>query len=103
MGITNIKINETEENPLIERKEIKAVVSFSGATPSRVEMRQKIAEKIGANPDTMTIAKTRAGYGKTEVECYVHVYKSADEMKKNEPEYLIKRFEKKEEKQNEKK
>ena len=105
MSIIKVEVEDKHVNELLDRTEGKVRVYFKGATPTRVEMRQKIGEALSVNPEFVVITHTLGEFGKHDVLCTTHVYKSMEKLKSMEPEYIQKRFglieEKKEEKKSE--
>jgi len=85
------EIKSTSDNPLLGRKEIKAVVSFNGATPNRKEIKETICGKVGANPDLTVVREVKGEFGMKRVSVTAHVYENADKLKSVEPEHIKKR------------
>lgn len=56
------KVEETD-NPLLERKEIKAVLQFEDATPSRGVVIAQLAKKYHTKEDLIVIKKMHGAYG----------------------------------------
>jgi small subunit ribosomal protein S24e len=86
----DIKIVEQRENPLLNRKEVRFIVEFTGATPSRKDVKQALCDKLGADASKTVIDKIEQGFGKMEIKGYVKVYGDEKAMK-IEKEYKIKR------------
>jgi len=91
-NIKKVEIERKTRNDLLGRTEGEAKIYFKDATPTRTEMRQTIAEAMSVNPEVVMITHTQNEFGKKDVLCAIHVYKSIDELKEKEPEYLQKRF-----------
>lgn len=85
------EIKEKKENNLLERTEVDAILSFSGATPAITQMRETVVQKLGCNPDLMVIRKVEPGFGEQSVTLRVHVYKSPAQLKKIEEKFVLKR------------
>jgi len=83
-----VKISETRENRLLERKEIEASVYFEGPTPQRKEMKSAICGKIGANPELVVLRSVVNEFGVKRVNVSAHVYENLDVLKKNEPRHI---------------
>jgi len=92
MDIIKVEIVDKRTNELLDRTEGKARVYFKGPTPTRMEMRQKVAEALSVNPEHVVITHTQNEFGKHDVLCTIHVYKNMETLKKMEPEYIQKRF-----------
>ena len=98
-----IEIEEKRENPLLYRKEIRFVVIHEGeGTPSRAIVKEELAKKLKEKTGNIIIDHIRSHFGSQKSIGYAKVYKSLDDAKKIEPEYIIKRnFETKEKKEGE--
>jgi small subunit ribosomal protein S24e len=86
-----VKIESTNENKLLERKEIDAYVNFDGATPPRSEIKSAICGKVGANPDLVVLRSVESEFGRKRVKVCAHVYEDAAVLERNEPEHIRKR------------
>ncbi|MEW6722736.1 MAG: hypothetical protein AB1324_05735 [Candidatus Micrarchaeota archaeon] len=84
----NVNLISNEENKLLERREVKAEVSFDGATPKRAELKSAIGQKIGANPDTMVVRKVVSMFGRHTVRVTAHVYPSKESLMGMEPVHI---------------
>jgi len=88
----NVEILSSRDNRLIERKEyIVKIVHWPQGTPSRKELRERIARMLGVSPDLVYVRKLKTEYGKCESLARVHVYESAERARSIEPSYIIKR------------
>ncbi|MCP4647129.1 MAG: hypothetical protein GY852_05235, partial [bacterium] len=85
----DFEIKEKEENNLLERTEVDAIVSFDGPTPSLQQMRDLVVQKLGCNPDLMVIRKVEPGFGVQRVSVRAHIYKSPEKMKTIEEAYVL--------------
>ena len=84
-----ISIEKDVKNELLHRREIGATVNFGATTPKRGEMRQKICEKLGMNPEHVVISEVKPEYGVRKVSVTAHAYADANLMKKYEPHHLL--------------
>jgi len=90
-----IKITEKKENALLNRTEIYAEIDNSGKpTPTRKEIKEKLSALLSANKDLIVIKKLDQSFGPI-TKCFAVIYKSAEDLKKTEPEHLLKRDSKK--------
>ena len=77
-------INEFE-NPLLERKEIVAIVSFQGPTPKTEEVIDALSRKLKVKETHIEVEKILQLFGKTEAKVYAYIYnKPVREEKKEE-------------------
>ncbi len=87
-----LKILSDEENKLFNRHEVRFEVEHEGEpTPKLVDVKVILAQKIGVNASHIIIDgfKTLFGIGRTIGNA--RIYKTMDELKEYEPEYLLKR------------
>jgi len=89
--LMQIDIKEKKEMPLLSRMNVRAELSYDGATPSRTEIKKLIASNIGADEKLLVIKKVETAYGARKAGVEGHVYKNEEDMKKTEKEYLLKR------------
>jgi len=87
----DIEVVSENENKLIDRKEIRIKVGFSGATPKRSEIKGELSGKLGMNSDLLVIRQITEKYGTKSVEADVHIYKNVEKLKEIEPKYAQKR------------
>ncbi|MEM1946114.1 MAG: hypothetical protein QW614_04140 [Candidatus Caldarchaeum sp.] len=76
------------ENKLIGRREVKALVSFQ-KTLTRDEIRQLLAEHYKTNPSNVIIKKAVFVAGARTINVHAHIYASAEDVKKYEPEHIL--------------
>jgi small subunit ribosomal protein S24e len=86
-----IKITESSENALLARREVKFRIEEIGATPSRTEVRSRLASDLGVDREGIIIDHIRSNFGERSAMGYAKIYSSFDDAKKVEPEHLIKR------------
>ncbi len=87
-----IEIVEERDNPLLFRKEIKFVVRHEdGGTPRRSEVLKKLAAMLDVDKEVVLIHKMESEFGKRETRGYAKVYRSYEDLKDIEPDYLIER------------
>ena len=86
LGITNKK-----ENNLLHRLEISFTVKEIGKTPSRKELREKIAALAGVDEKNLVVDALSTSYGTTEVSGVARVYKNEKELRRLETKPIIER------------
>ena len=86
-----IKITEEKENPLLHRKEIKAVITEIEKTPSREEVKKQIAAQVGKDEKTILLDEIKQEFGKKEATTFVKVYEKPEDLQKYEQKYMVKR------------
>jgi len=86
-------VEKEKHNPLLKRKEIYFRLKYEeeGATPSRNDVRQKLAGLFNANPETVVIDYIKPEFGISEAYCYAKIYDSVEDLKSIEEDHIIKR------------
>ncbi len=93
----DIKVLEERKNPLLQRREVKFSVSHNLGTPSREEIKAKLAAYLNSRPELVIIERMNSEFGKRETRGYAKIYESADRLKSVEAEHIVQRNEKKKE------
>jgi small subunit ribosomal protein S24e len=96
-----IKVLEEKSNPLLQRREIQFSVIQNLGTPSRLEIKNKLAAYLNSKPELVIIERMKQEFGKRETRGYAKIYESMDRLKNVETEHIIQRNEKKPEKKEE--
>ena len=92
-----IKIEEKHENILLTRQDITFLVDHSGtATPSRVDVRAKLAAMLNCKEDQLYIIKLTGLYGQSTSQGFAHLYPSKEVAVTHEQAHIIKRHTKEE-------
>ncbi len=86
-----VYVEKERYNPLLKRKEVYCRLSFEGKTPSRSEVRAKIAGLMNAEPERAIVDYIKTEFGKTEARCYVKIYDTVEDLQKIEEEHIIER------------
>ncbi|WNY27298.1 30S ribosomal protein S24e [Methanolapillus ohkumae] len=86
-----IIIVKDEKNKLLNRRELDFTVKYEGPTPSRIDVRQKLAALLNCDLDLTMVQKMESVFGLQEACGYAKIYDSADRMKQVEREYMLKR------------
>ena len=70
-----VEITTVKENPLMDRREIKANVDHSGeSTPSEEDISSRIAAENGIETENIEINHVYTNYGSNNSEAFLHVY-----------------------------
>jgi small subunit ribosomal protein S24e len=99
-----LKIIDEHKNILLKRKEITFEVnhSLTKSTPSRVELRNKLAETLKTKPELVFVKRVETKTGTMRATGKANAYDSIEQAKRVEPKYIVARntpaSEKKEEK-----
>jgi len=86
-----IQVENENPNPLLKRKEIEFILKFDDKTPSRSDVRKKIAGLYSSSEDKVVVDYIKSEFGKTEAKCYAKVYDSRESLESIEAKYIINR------------
>jgi len=84
-----LKIVVDKSQVLLKRKELKAEVTFAGATPSNVDVAKLVAEKFKADPELVVIKRILVRFGSNIADVIAYVYETK-EAKAVEPQKRVK-------------
>lgn len=85
-----IKVTEIRENKLLGRKEIYFDVIHEGEpTPSRADVKGKLAAMLDLDPNTMVLQYIRSYFGSHVSKGYAKAYETRERMLYIEPEYIL--------------
>jgi small subunit ribosomal protein S24e len=87
----DIRILKDKNNSLLNRRELDFIVKYEGSTPSRSDIRNKLAAMLNAPLELLVIQRIKTEYGLQEGKGYAKLYENADRMKEVELEYVLKR------------
>lgn len=90
-----IIIKSDNLNKLLSRRELNLLIKYEGATPSRMEIKEKLAALINVDLDLTLIQKISSKYGQEEANCIAKVYFNRDQLEKIEEKYIISKNNKK--------
>ncbi|MCD6434329.1 MAG: 30S ribosomal protein S24e [Candidatus Diapherotrites archaeon] len=85
-----LKIVERKKNPLLYREDIIAEVEAE-TTPSRKELREKLAATLASKAELVIIKKIKQEFGQHKATVLAKHYESQDLLEKIEPKYIINR------------
>jgi small subunit ribosomal protein S24e len=87
-----IKIEDKHENSLLNRQDITFLIDHTGnATPTRNDVRAKLAAMLNSKEDQLYIIKLSGLYGQSTSQGYAHLYPTKEAALKHEKAYIIKR------------
>jgi len=87
-----LEILEKRENPLLNRTEVKFRIKHEGEkTPERELVKNDLAEELKVSKDLIIIDYIRPHFGIAVSSGYAKIYKSGEDGKKVEPDYVLKR------------
>lgn len=87
-----ITVTEEKYNPLIARKEVKALITHLGEiTPTREAIRSKIAAQLNLDLERVVIQKIDGHFGEPKSQLTAHCYDKTEDVFVYEPKFLLKR------------
>jgi len=93
-----IDVLSEKENPLLERREIRFRVTYSGAIPKLKDVRAELVNLMKSKDELTVVDGLNPEFGRSSAMGYAKVYKNADAMKVELKHKLKKNFEKEEKK-----
>ena len=88
----DIEISDKKHNPLLSRWEVRFVVHHQGEkTPSRDQIREKLAGQLNSKKGLIVVDSMASAYGKGSTKGYVRVYDTPEVLGNTEPIHLLKR------------
>jgi len=88
-----VKIAEEQQNTLLRRREIRFEVEHSQTkgTPSRLEIRNKLAEVLKTKPELVFVKRVETKAGTMKAIGQANAYETVEQAKLLEPPYIIAR------------
>ncbi|MFA4907351.1 MAG: hypothetical protein WC602_03710 [archaeon] len=83
-----VKIISRHRNPVLKRDEIAFEASETKATPSRKDLREKIASETGKEQDLVVVKNISSEYGSMKVAGSANVYEDKKSLELAEAEYM---------------
>ncbi|MEZ5335472.1 MAG: 30S ribosomal protein S24e [Methanolobus sp.] len=87
----DIKIIKDKNNALLNRRELNLTVTFDGATPSRNDVKDKLAAMLTVPLELVIVQNMENEFGKQEIKAYVKIYEDEARMKQVEEAYVLER------------
>lgn len=84
-------ITSDTNNVLLNRRELEFTIVFNGATPSRKMVHAKLAAMLNTQKDLLVIGSLHNRFGLTQITGDARLYSSPEDVKKLEPDYILKR------------
>ena len=76
-----LEITEQNDNPLLNRQEVKVVIKHSeDSTPRRNQVIKSLSEQMKAKKELVIIDHLKNAYGKTETHGYAKVYSDRESL-----------------------
>lgn len=87
----DIRIIKDSKNLLLNRRELDFIVRYEGSTPSRNDVKNKLAALLNAPLELLVVQRIKTEYGMQEAKGYAKLYEDTDRMKEVELAYVLKR------------
>lgn len=88
----DIQVSDKKNQPLLSRTAVKGYVGFEAVTPSRTQLKEKLAESLNADPATIAVKSIRTEFSKKKARFEAHIYDSAQNLEKNESTVVLRRI-----------
>ncbi|VVC71695.1 30S ribosomal protein S24e [uncultured archaeon] len=85
----DISVKEKKENKLLKRIEVRFVVEYEGATPSRKEVKEKLCVALNSKPELTVIDGMDQGFGKKVLSGYAKVYSTPEAVGVELPHVML--------------
>jgi small subunit ribosomal protein S24e len=89
----DINITEDRNNAILNRREVNFNVTFEGVTPSRKDVKLRLAAMLNSPAELVIVQSIDNMFGKQQAAGYAKIYGDEGVMKSTEKEYMIKRNE----------
>jgi len=86
-----VQVIEDRENKLLERREVAVKITFSGATPTRKEVKDRLIAVLNSDKDKLILGSINTGFGMKEAVADIRIYQSKDNAFKTEPRYVLRK------------
>jgi len=87
-----LEITEQNENPLLNRQEVRVVIKHSeNSTPRRNQVIKSLSEQLKTKRELVIIDHLKNAYGKTETHGYAKIYSDRESLTKIETKPSIDR------------
>ncbi len=87
----NLEIEGRHKNTLLQREEIQFEVLDSKTTPTRKEIRTKLAAQLGAKEELLIIDEIDHEFGSTVVTGFAKLYENMEALQQLEAEHMVRK------------
>ena len=91
-------VKSTDEQKLLSRKAVTALVVFEKTTPSNADIKKQIAGALKVSEDVVAVKGIYTIFGHTKADVFAYVYESKEMLEKFEPKKRKKKKKKKKKK-----
>ena len=82
----DLKIINKKQDPLLSRTKVEAEIVFEKATPSREEIKSKLAKDLGKDEKLIAVKGIYTDYGLKKARNVSYVYENEESLKRIEPQ-----------------
>lgn len=83
-----LNILKEKEFPLLARTRLTIGTTFTGATPSRIDIAKAVAEKAGAKPEQVVVRHIYTKFGNPAAKIICHIYQKPEDLERLEEGHL---------------
>jgi len=87
----DVKIIEDKNNALLKRRELKFEVTFEGPTPTRMDVKNKMAALLNVPLELVVVQRMKNDFGRQLVNGYAKIYEDVARMKQVEEDHILER------------
>lgn len=85
-----LQIIKDKKNPVLKRREVSLKIVNKG-TPSRIEVKNKLAAMANSKPELIVIEKLNTAFGKQEITGMASIYETEERLKQLAHQHLVAR------------
>lgn len=83
-----LDVVKERETPLLSRTRVTLNLEYEGPTPSRLQLRKEVAAKLKQEENLVVLKHIYTRFGQHRAKLIAHVYKTEDDLKRMEDEYM---------------
>lgn len=87
----NVEVIEDRVNPLLNRREVEAIIIYESGTPKREMVKEEVARKYNVEKERVVIEKMESLFGARKARVHIHIYDSMGYAKKYERKHILKK------------
>lgn len=87
----NVEVIEDRVNPLLNRREVEAIIIYESGTPKREMVKEEVARKYNVEKERVVIEKMESLFGARKARVHIHIYDSMWYAKKYERKHILKK------------
>lgn len=87
----NIKVLSDEKNVFFRRREVSAELGYEGVTPSRMNVKRALADKLGAKEELVIVKRLKPGFGNASALVQANIYDDEKSLDELETKYFVRK------------